>query len=70
MGRKNKKKINNKKFREKGRSNRNIIEERHLEKIKKVHKRRKLKTSIKLRLKRLTRVINVNSRYLGEGLTN
>ena len=66
MGRKNRKKINYKKFSEKGRSKRNIIGERHLEKTDKVNQRRKLKTSIKLRLKKLTRVININARYLGE----
>ena len=70
MGRKNKNKLNYRKFREKGRSKRSIIDETHLEKIEKVNQRRKLKTGIKLRLKRLTQVINVNSRYLGEGLTN
>ena len=64
MGRKNRKKINYKKFSEKGRSKRNIIGERHLEKTEKAKYRMKLKVSINLRLKKLTRLININSRYL------
>ena len=65
MRRKNKKKINYKRLREKGRSKRETIEEKHLERFEKTNHRKKLKVSIKLRLKKLTRLINSNSQYLG-----
>lgn len=66
MGRRNKKNINYKRLREKRRSKRDNIEGKRLEKLEKASYRRKLKVSIELRLKKLTRVINLKTQYLGE----
>jgi len=57
MGRKNKKRINYKRLREEGRPKHDNVEIKYLEKAK---NRRKLKVSIELSLKKLTRVININ----------
>jgi len=66
MGRRNKKNINYKRLREKRRSKRVNIEVKRLKKLKKASYRRKLKVSIELRLKKLTRIINLKHQYLGE----
>jgi len=55
MGRRNKKRLNYKR-----RSKRDNVERKRLEKIEKANHRRKLKVRIELRLKKLTRVININ----------
>ena len=60
MGRRNKKMINYKRLKEKRRSNRDGVERNRLEKLEKANHRRKLKVRIELRLKKLTRVININ----------
>ncbi len=60
MGIRNNKRINYKKLRDKRRSRRNNIEKNRLEKLEKANHRRKLKVRIELRLKKLTRVININ----------
>lgn len=59
MGRRNKKGMNQKSLREKKRSKRDIIEGKRLEKLEKAKYRRKLKVRIGLRLKKLTRIINL-----------
>jgi len=66
MGKRNKKRINYKKLREKRRSKRDIVEGKRLERLEKANHRRKLKVSIELRLKKLARVINLESKYLGQ----
>ena len=66
MGRKNRKRINYRKLREKRRSKRDNIEGNRLEKLEKANHRRKLKVRIKLKLKKLTRVVNLKVPYLGE----
>ena len=66
MGRRNKKGMNQKSLREKKRSKRDIIEGKRLEKLEKAKYRRKLKVRIGLRLKKLTRIINLKYKYLGE----
>ena len=65
MGRRNKKGINYINLREKKRSKRGNIERNRLEKLEKANHRRKLKVRIKLKLKKLTRVVNLNYHYLG-----
>ena len=66
MGRRNKKGMNQKSLREKKRSKRDIIEGKRLEKLEKAKYRRKLKVRIGLRLKKLTRIINLKYKHLGE----
>jgi len=66
MGKRNKKRINYKRLREKRRSKRDIVEGKRLERLEKANHRRKLKVSIELRLKKLARVINLESKYLGQ----
>ncbi len=65
MGRRNKKGIKYINLREKKRSKRDNIERNRLEKLEKANHRRKLKVRIKLKLKKLTRVVNLNYHYLG-----
>lgn len=65
MGRRSKKRINNIRLREIGRSKRVNRGYRRLEKFEKANRRKKLKSRIKMRLKELTRVINLNYQYLG-----
>jgi len=60
MGKRNSKGINYRKLREKRRSKRDNIERNRLENLEKANHRRKLKVRIELRLKKLTRVININ----------
>jgi hypothetical protein len=60
MGRRNKKRLNYKRLKVKRRSKRDNVERKRLEKIEKANHRRKLKVRIELRLKKLTRVININ----------
>ena len=66
MGRSNKRRINHKRLKEKRRSNRDGVERNRLEKLEKANHRSKLKVRIKLSLKKLTRVINLKYRYIGE----
>jgi len=66
MGKRNKKRINYKRLREKMRSKRDNVEGKRLEKLEKANHRRKLKVTIELSLKKLTRVINLEYKYLGE----
>ena len=66
MGRSNKRRFNHKRLKEKRRSNRDGVERNRLEKLEKANHRRKLKVRIKLKLKKLTRVVNLNYYYLGE----
>ena len=66
MGRRNNKRINYKKLREKRRSKRDNIETNRLEKLEKANHRRKLKVRIKLKLRKLTRVVNLKVHYLSE----
>ena len=65
MGKRSKKGRNYKRLREKGRSKRVNVEIRRLEKFLKANRRKKLKARIKLRLKKLTRVLNLSYQYLG-----
>jgi len=60
MGKRNSKGINYRKLREKRRSKRDNIERNRLENLEKANHRGKLKVRIELRLKKLTRVININ----------
>ena len=64
MGKRSKKKTEYVRLREKESYKRIIGEKRNLEKFKKANQRKKLKTRIKMRLKKLTRVINLNYQYL------
>ena len=64
MGRRNNKRIIYKNLREKMRSKRDSIERNDLEKLEKANYRRKLKVRIKLKLKKLTRVLNLKFQYL------
>ena len=66
MGRMNRKKINYKRLRGYRLSKRVNIEVKRLEKLEKAIHRRRLKVNIKLRLKKLTHVLNSKSQYLGE----
>jgi hypothetical protein len=66
MGKRNSKGINYRKLREKRRSKRDNIERNHLEKLEKANHRRKLKVRIKLKLKKLTHIVNLKVPYLGE----
>ena len=67
MGKRNiNRRINYKKLRDKRRSKRNNIERNRLEKLEKANHRRKLKVRIKLKLKKLTRIVNLKYHYLGE----
>jgi len=66
MGRRNSKGINYRKLKEKRRSKRDNIEMNRLEKLEKANHRRKLKVRIKLKLKKLTRVVNLKVHYLGK----
>ncbi len=65
MGRRNNKRIIYKNLREKMRSKRDSIERNDLEKLEKANYRRKLKVRIKLKLKKLTRIVNLKFQYLG-----
>ena len=65
MGKRNKKRIDYKRFKERNRSKRNNVERKHLEKLEKANYRRRLKVKIELKLKKLTRLINLNYQYLG-----
>ena len=65
MGRRNNKRIVYNNLREKKRSKRDSIERNDLEKIEKANYRRKLKVRIKLKLKKLTRLVNLKFQYLG-----
>jgi len=58
--------INYKKLRDKRRSERNNIERNRLKKLEKANHRRKLKVRIKLKLKKLTHIVNLKYHYLGE----
>ncbi len=64
MGRKNKKKINYKKLRGNKRFKRDNVEKKRLEKLEKANHKKKLKARINLRLKKLARVVNLNSQNL------
>ncbi len=64
MGRRNNKRIIYKNLREKMRSKRDSIERNDLEKLERANYRRKLKVRIKLKLKKLTRVLNLKFQYL------
>lgn len=64
MRKKNKRIKKYKRLRSKGRSKQKYNDFSHLEKSEKAKSRMKLKVSINLRLKKLTRLININSRYL------
>ena len=66
MGRRNKKKISYERLREKKRFHRGNVENKRLEKLERANHRMKLKVRIKLRLKKLTRVINLKYQYLGK----
>jgi len=61
----NNKNINYKRFREKRLSKRYNIERNVLEKLEKANHRRKLKIRIKLKLKKLTRSVNLSYHYFG-----
>ena len=65
MGRRNNKRIIYNNLREKKRSKRDSIERNDLEKIEKANYRRKLKVRIKLKLKKLTRLVNLKFQYFG-----
>jgi len=65
MGRRNNKRIVYNNLREKKRSKRDSIERNDLEKIEKANYRRKLKVRIKLKLKKLTRLVNLKFQYFG-----
>ena len=65
MGKRSKKRINYVRLREKGRSKRVKGEKKRIEKFEKANRRKKLKTRIKMRLKELTRVINLTYQHLG-----
>ena len=64
MGRRNKKRINYRRLKEKRRSKRDIIEKKRLERLEKANHRRNLKVRIELRLKKLTRAINLSYQYI------
>jgi len=64
MRKKNKRSKKYKRIRSKGHSKQEFNEFPHLEKFERANHRRKLKVSIKVRLRKLTRLININSRYL------
>jgi hypothetical protein len=66
MGKRNNKRINYKRLRKKGRSKRYNVDRKRLEKIDKANHRRKLKVSIKLRLKKLKQMVNLKHQYLRE----
>lgn len=66
MGKRIKKGIKYNRLREKARFKRAYVEKRRLEKSEKANRRKKLKTRIRLRLKKLTYVINLNHQYLSE----
>jgi uncharacterized protein YggE len=66
MGKRNKKRINYKRLRGYRSSKRVNIEVKRLEKLEKAIYRRKLKVNINLRLKKLTRMVNLKSQYLGK----
>ena len=64
MRKKNKRSRKHKRIRRGGRSKQIFNAFSQIEKSDKANHRRKLKLSIKLRLKKLTSFININSRYL------
>lgn len=66
MGKRIKKRIKYNRFREKVNFKRVNVENRRLEQFEKANRRKKLKAGIRLRLKKLTRVINLNHQYLSE----
>ena len=66
MGKRNKKRINYKRLRGYRRSKRVNIEVKRLKKLEKAIHRRKLKVNINLRLKKLTRMVNLKSQNLGK----
>ena len=65
MEKRNKKRMSCKRLREKRHFKRYNVEIKRLEKLEKAKYRRKLKIKIKLGLKKLTRVVNLNFQYLG-----
>ena len=65
MEKRNQKRICYKRLREKRHFKRNNVEVKRLEKLEKANRRRKLKISIELRLKKLIRIINLRYEYLG-----
>ena len=64
MRKKNKRIKKYKRLRSRGRSKQKFNAFPHLEKSEKAKSRRKLKVSIKVGLKELTRLININFRYI------
>lgn len=66
MSKRDEKRKNYIRLREKRSSQRHTIDIEKLEKLEKANHRRKLKVSIKLRLKKLTRIVNLTFQYLGE----
>lgn len=64
MGKRIKKRTQSKRLREKGRPKRLNREKRRLEEVEKANHRKKLKVRIRLRLKKLTHVLNLNHQYL------
>jgi len=66
MGRRNKKRIISKRLRERNSFNRDNVERKHLEKLEKANYQKKLKVRIKLKLKKLAHIVNLNYQYFGE----
>jgi hypothetical protein len=66
MDKRKKKRKNYKRLREKRSSKRHNLNRESLEKLEKANHRRRLKVNIKLRLKKLIRLINLNSQYIGQ----
>ncbi len=66
MGRRNKKRIISKRLRERNSFNLDNVERKHLEKLEKANYRKKLKVRIKLKLKKLAHIVNLNYQYFGE----
>jgi len=63
MDKRKKKRKNYKSLRERSNSKRYNLDRGSLEKLEKANHRRRLKLNIKLRLKKLIRLINLNSQY-------
>ena len=59
MGKRNNKRTNYKRLRKKGRSKLYNVDRKRLEKLDKTKHRRKLKVSIKIRLKKLIQIVNL-----------
>lgn len=66
MGKRNNKRTNYKRLRKKGRSKLYNVDRKRLEKLDKTKHRRKLKVSIKIRLKKLIQIVNLKYQYLRE----